>query len=1112
MMQYSNVATSIRSASLIAAVVWLFVSSSARAQTAPPESIPPWDRVLTNEGQARAAELNVRLGRAQLDDDYPAAVESAAALLQLRRREQGADHWETVSSRWDAQALRRVAALSEEQRREARESVLLIVQAGELEQQRKFVEAQPLRQRRLDWSRRVLGSEHPHTAADALHLAVNLSGQRLHKEAMPLFESALAGLEKSVGREHPLTASAHQAIGLDQESQGEYAATERHFRAALEICAATLGPRHIDTARCANDLAMVLQALARYEEATPLLREALDTHRRKLGEDHRDTAQCYSNLGVNLAYLGQSSEAASLEQRALELRLRILGDDHPDTAQSYDRLGSHLNNLGKSAEAVTLHRKGLAIRLRVLGDEHPDTATSYDNLAVALNAQHHFAEATPLFFRALSIRQRILGGNHPDTGQSCNNLAANLSDRGEYEAAGKLLRTAWEITRRRLGEDHPSTITAYRNLAFNLNAQNKFAEAAPMYERVLELGRRAWGDDHPETARGYFDAAENLSDQGLYANAVPLLEAALAIRRRTLGRFHPETGLVCHALAFAWAAQTDFERATPFLRQAIDAYEVARLRVGGRGLERATFGAWRSPYALAAVAAARAGDTLEAWQALEADLARGLLDEESEFADATDLSEAEIEQRTALTRQLDNLQPKLIELIAAGEDDAGRQGKLERMLAERNFAEDKLAELAASVSRRRVAPFELVQAALPADGAFLGWVDIVGDNGGFQEHWGCVVRPSGPPTWIRLTRAEGEVDTANELASLIDRVREERLAPLMPHLEGVRRLYVAAVRQVAGVPIELLTDQHVVSYVLSGTHLARMRQRQRPVAPATLLAIGDPVYELMGANDRGQTAQVSPDGGPAWRDLPGTKVELSRLAALFEQSGTTILSDSDASEQRLQLLQESGALLKFRYLHIAAHGQANDSLAFESALILSQDQLPTAQELTEGAANVDGRLTAGEILGNWKLESDLVTLSACGSGRGSEGGGDGVLGFAQALLLAGSRSVCLSLWDVDDTATVLLMDRFYQNLLGKREGLAKPLPKAEALSEAKDWLRNLTHDEVKAHSFHATREVARGAGRKALPLLPRLEATHAESKPYADPVHWAAFILIGDPD
>ena len=79
----------------------------------------------------------------------------------------------------------------------------------------------------------------------------------------------------------------------------------------------------------------------------------------------------------------------------------------------------------------------------------------------------------------------------------------------------------------------------------------------------------------------------------------------------------------------------------------------------------------------------------------------------------------------------------------------------------------------------------------------------------------------------------------------------------------------------------------------------------------------------------------------------------------------------------------------------------------------------------------------------------MVTLSACQTGLGPYRGGEGYLGFAQALFLAGGRSLVLSLWKVDDTATALLMRRFYEGLLGRRAGLDRPLPKAEALREAK---------------------------------------------------------------
>jgi CHAT domain-containing protein len=150
----------------------------------------------------------------------------------------------------------------------------------------------------------------------------------------------------------------------------------------------------------------------------------------------------------------------------------------------------------------------------------------------------------------------------------------------------------------------------------------------------------------------------------------------------------------------------------------------------------------------------------------------------------------------------------------------------------------------------------------------------------------------------------------------------------------------------------------------------------------------------------------------------------------------------------------------------------------------------------------------------WKLDTDLVTLSACESGLGLQGGGDGLLGFAQAFLLSGSRSVCLSLWQVDDTATALLMDRFYRNLLGKREEGAKPMGKAAALREAKQWLRNVPAGEALQRLGEITNGVMRGErpAREEMHGVPRPRDAAGDYKPYAHPRYWAAFILLGDPE
>jgi CHAT domain-containing protein len=201
---------------------------------------------------------------------------------------------------------------------------------------------------------------------------------------------------------------------------------------------------------------------------------------------------------------------------------------------------------------------------------------------------------------------------------------------------------------------------------------------------------------------------------------------------------------------------------------------------------------------------------------------------------------------------------------------------------------------------------------------------------------------------------------------------------------------------------------------------------------------------------------------------------------------------------------------------LATHGVIDEDLPARSAVILTQTGLPDPLQQALGNKPVfDGRLSVREIQHDWELKAELVTLSACETALGRAAGGEGFVGFTQALLMSGARSVCLSLWKVDDTATALLIQRFYANLLGRRIGLSQPMPKAEALAEAKSWLRELTRDQVAKLAASLSGGEARSKGaekrKEAAPAL-TVTAGPGSDHPYAHPYYWAAFVLVGDPD
>jgi hypothetical protein len=292
-------------------------------------------------------------------------------------------------------------------------------------------------------------------------------------------------------------------------------------------------------------------------------------------------------------------------------------------------------------------------------------------------------------------------------------------------------------------------------------------------------------------------------------------------------------------------------------------------------------------------------------------------------------------------------------------------------------------------------------------------------------------------------------------------------------------------------------------------------QREVGAGKLAVVLADKPAAEAV-AEQRRLDRRLASRGDAGWPELPGTRAEVASLRRLFGDTPVPlVLTDSQASEQQLHALAQSGELKKYRYLHLATHGEVDDAFPLRSAVILSRDALPDpTQQLLAGKPIFDGRLTAEEVLQQWDLDSDLVTLSACQTALGKYEHGEGFVGFAQTLVLCGSRSVCLSLWKVDDAATALLMQRFYANLLGKRDGLKAPMPKAQTLAEAKRWLRTLPREEALKHATAVYRGIDRGKGRPKLPSSPALPEPVPAAKeecPYGHPYYWPAFVLKGDP-
>src|SRR5205807_4374764 len=108
-------------------------------------------------------------------------------------------------------------------------------------------------------------------------------------------------------------------------------------------------------------------------------------------------------------------------------------------------------------------------------------------------------------------------------------------------------------------------------------------------------------------------------------------------------------------------------------------------------------------------------------------------------------------------------------------------------------------------------------------------------------------------------------------------------------------------------------------------------------------------------------------------------------------------------------------------------------LALEHPLLRSGLALAGANtwlRKTQPAAEAeDGLLTAEDVSGLDLSGTELVVLSACETGLGEVRTGEGVFGLQRAFVLAGAKTLVMSLWSVPDEPTRELMEDFYQRIL-----------------------------------------------------------------------------------
>jgi tetratricopeptide (TPR) repeat protein len=1081
----------------------------------------------------RIEELDSSIKRALDAGQITEAVPPAREKLDLRERSLGKDHWRTGDARRDLEAYQRLATRPSEERERFRKARATTARSNEAFNRGRYAESQALDLEVIKTYRELLGEEHPMTAFHYHELGHSLLYQEKGAEAEATYRRALAIDLKALGEGHPRIAQCYTTLGRALLMQGKSIEAEAMHRGALAISVKTLGADDEETGYCFSNLAMALRAQGQYAGGEAMHRRALAIYLRALGDGHRHTATGYNNLSVILADQGKHVESEAMARKAQAINLKALGESHPATSYTFFNLACCLRNQEKEAEAEAMCRKALAIRLRALGKGNPLVAYTYDGLAVILNREGKRAEAEAMCREALAIRLKELGEANFLTGHTYDNLATNLLDQGRPAEAEAMARKGLAINLKALGEGHTFTAASFGHLARTIEIQGRTGEAL-----------RAWESAAASYEQARLHGIRGL-DAALMATDSPLPSFAMALAHA--GRPRDAWSWWERGLARGLADEVT-ERATRPLSPDERAREVELLgrcqaldeRIGRlSGRPRPSADDERRLDDLRREAGEIRRQLLDFQQGLERkhgplagrsvslDEARAVLPDDTALVGWVDTA-----TRHAACVMRRSGDPAWVEIPGTGrggawtEDDRALAGRLHDSLAARATA-DRWRPLAEALAHQRIGPLaphlQGARRVVVVTSPGLAGVPVevlFAARGGATGPGPVVVYAPSASMFAHLSRAGPAADRPATLLALGDPdYPAPRAGPAAPppdqgmlvvsvapngnaDLFGIRPgdvlLEYNGTALKARDDLKEAADGGNMPITLRLWRAGEVRRVEVAAGPLGVVLDPRPAAPIVLAH-READGVLQVRGDPQAR-LPGTRREVAAIAGLFPTDRVTTLLDDEARESVVQDLARSGRLKRFRYLHFAAHGRDDPRSAYRTALILAPD--PDRPD-DPAAFDTDGEVTAEQIARTWDLDADLVVLSACESGLGRAVGSEGYLGFAQPLFAKGARSLVLSLWKVDDDATALLMARFYRNLLGKREGLTAPMPKAEALAEAKRWLRGAGPSEV-------------GAALAALPRgsIVRREAVKAESAahPYEAPTYWAGFVLVGAPD
>jgi CHAT domain-containing protein/tetratricopeptide (TPR) repeat protein len=804
-----------------------------------------------------------------------------------------------------------------------------------------------------------------------------------------------------------------------------------------------------------TDLGEKPKALDYYNQALPVWRNLND----RAGE-----AKTLSNIGLVYSDLGEKAKALDYYRQALPIH-RAVGARSGE-ASTLINIGAVYADLGDKSKAIDYFNQALPITQAV--SARSKEAITLNNLGQVYASLGETTKALDYYNQALPISQAM--GNRADAGVTLNNIGTIYDNRGETTKALDYYQQALQIWQA-VG-DRPDEATTLNNIGAAYNHLGQTTKALDYYQQALPITRAVGNRAGEATTLNnigtlYINLSQPAPARNYYRQALRL--------RRAVGNRSGEAVTLAN-LADLDRRQNQLTDALKNINAAIDILESLRSDLKTDALKTSYFASVQSYYQLKIQILMQlhrqqptqgyAAQALETTDQSRARVLRELLIQANANINK-DVSPDLLKQEQTLNQAIDTQEKQLVQLSSQPGNNITKLNQLNQSITALYTQRDDLkntirATDPAYANLQYPKPTTLAQIQQQLDPDTLMLQYSLGD----QESYLWVIGQTSLKTYILTKRSDIETSVIafrNELRN------PDRLAPpsalrltakiLTPAAAdlGHKRLVIipdsvlhfipfAALNTPNSATYQPLITQHEITNLPSASTIGILRTTvaTKPRGAKKLAILADPIFNQDDDRLAGKTIQANSHldvaeqmaRGRVGRDLdlnrlPFTATEAQGILKLVpDERDRTAAFGFDASYDWIT----SPNISQYRYVHLATHGFFDSDNPALSSIILSS---------FDAQGHDRKAYLRFPDLFNLNLPTELVVLSACETGLGTDVPGEGLVGMTRGLMYAGALRVAVSLWSVDDQATSDLMQQFYTNLWQAKKSHAAALRDAQ---------------------------------------------------------------------